>query len=108
MEDVFNRLKAVLKPDKPGLVVTMDEDERYEVSLNKGGETQFFGKVEKRKRGISFHLMPLYCHPRLQQEVSHDLEKRMKGKTCFQFTSLTAEQVKELQKLVELGYTFES
>jgi hypothetical protein len=42
-------------------------------------------------------------NPALLADVSPGLRKRMQGKSCFNFTSIVPEQVRELTDLTERG-----
>jgi hypothetical protein len=47
--------------------------------------------------------MPVYAIPRLAQSLSPVLKKRMQGKSCFNFTTIDAQQAKELSALTRSG-----
>jgi hypothetical protein len=52
------------------------------------GQPMWFGAVKRGKAYVSFHLMPLYMSPKLEEQVSPSLKKRMQGKTCFNFKTV--------------------
>ena len=60
----------------------------------------WFGSIKIGKAYVSFHLMPIYMSPTLNQKIPASLKKRMQGKSCFNFTSVPDEEtVTALSKL---------
>ena len=62
-------------------------------------EPAWFGAVQLKKNYVSCHLMPLYALPELRERVSPDLEKRMQGKSCFNFKKVEPELFDALEQL---------
>ncbi len=108
MEDVFHQVKAVLDPPGGGLKVVDDTATLYKVEIaREPGKSEFFGMVEQRKTGVSLHLMPLYCHPELSNEIPDALKKKMTGKSCFKFRKLSDEEAWQLRALVKRALELE-
>jgi len=91
---VFSALKAVLADHAKRLFVRADSPVEYTlVSRSPSpfpqhqGQPMYFGSVRLGKAYVSFHLMPLYMNATLANTISPALEKRMQGKTCFNFKS---------------------
>ena len=64
-----------------------------------------FGSVRLGKAYFSFHLMPLYTCPELNELVSPVLKKGMQGKTCFNFKLLPEKELStDLKALTEAGF----
>ena len=61
--------------------------------------------VRKGKAYVSFHLMSVYAYPKLLQDISPELKKRMQGKACFNFKAVDEKLFKELAKLTKAGAT---
>ena len=104
---VFDRLAAIFAPYRSTLIAKADEP--GDLSLETPPSTAypsglFFGAVKIGKRYVSFHLMPVYVHPDLLDEMSPELRKRMQGKSCFNFKTIEAAQVKELEALTKKGF----
>ena len=106
---VFAALKPVLNRYATQLSVTVDTPSEFTVVTkspspfpqHKGQPLQF-GSVRLGKAYVSFHLMPLYMCPVLNDSVSPTLRKRMQGKTCFNFkTPPSPELIGELEQLTE-------
>jgi hypothetical protein len=105
---VFDRLAAIFAPYRSSLIAKADEP--GDLSLETLPSTAypsglFFGAVKIGKRYVSFHLMPVYVHPDLLDEMSPELRKRMQGKSCFNFTRADDGLFAELEALTAAGYT---
>ena len=112
-EDVFTRLRAILEKHADRFSVTADTDDRYCLEAGVGPATlrAWGGKmkrpqipvgwVEIGKSYVSFHLMAM--DPALRGEMSPALEKRMQGKTCFNFTTVDDALFRELEHLTAHG-----
>jgi hypothetical protein len=104
---VFKRLKELIEPYEPDLVVTEDTPEVYSVSspvvpeLNKD---MFFAAVRLGKSYVSYYLMPVYLYPELLDTLSPGLRKRMQGKSCFNFSNVDDGLLDELTWLTEASF----
>lgn len=102
--DLFVRLKALMEPLEPDLVVKTDEPGNYYLntpSAREDGYVYAFGGVQVKKRYVSYHLMPVYAKPELLDSVSDALKKRMQGKSCFNFTRVDEALIEELDELTK-------
>lgn len=108
---VFSALKPVLSRHVPALVVTADTPAEYNLhsrvpspfSQHKGAPL-FFASVRVGKAYVSFHLLPLYMDPALNEGMLPALRKRMQGKACFNFKKTPEpESLSELERLTEAG-----
>lgn len=107
-EDIFNTLKEMMLENAPDLVVHQDtEDVLYlHTPHNPFRERNHdFGRVNIKKNYVSFHLMALYTHTEMLEEVSEALKKRMQGKSCFNFKKIDEELFEELRELIRKSYT---
>ena len=75
------------------------------VRLSDSGAAIWFGGVQIMKSYVSFHLIPVYAAPQLLKDASPSLLKRMQGKSCFNFTEIDRDHVKELTALTKKGCT---
>lgn len=69
----------------------------------KAAERLWFGGVQIRKGYVSYHLMPVYSHRALSEQVSPGLAKRMQGKSCFNFKKSDPVLFDELERLTAEG-----
>ena len=88
-QEIFDHLKKILQKYEEKLVVVTDTPKYYYLDstiinpINK--KPNFFGAVKLNKNYVSFYLMPVYACPSLVDDVSDDLKKHKKGKSCFNF-----------------------
>lgn len=104
MNELFEELKSILSDCSTQLNVIHDEPGYYYLETNKQdekGKSYFFGMVKIGPKKVAFHLMPIYCDPSILNSVSPVLKKKMQGKSCFNFTKMEPELIKELQNLVK-------
>ncbi len=105
--EVFSRLVAIMRPYGEKLICTRDDETEYYVNtrhIMKNKKPLFFGAVQIRKNYVSYHLMPVYVFPDLLEGQSPQLEKRMQGKSCFNFTAVDSSLFAELKRLTEKGF----
>ena len=103
---VFAALRAILAAHKDRLKITQDTAVGFSTDalrLRDKGNPVMFGAVRIGKNYVSFHLMPVYMNPRLQQTISPELKKRMQGKACFNFKTVDEELFRQLAELTSLG-----
>jgi hypothetical protein len=101
MREAFETLKAILKKHAGHLIVTKDTPKLYYVDAGYSETWKkdvFFGAVRLGKSYVSYHLIPVYACPDLLDDFPA-LKKRMQGKSCFNFKTVSAEQAKELDQL---------
>jgi len=108
-QNTFNTLREVLKKYEKKLRLHIDKKDTY--YLNAGYDEKrktnfFFGAVMIKKNYVSYHLMPVYCEPKLLKDISPELKKRMQGKSCFNFRTIDEEQLKELTALTKKSFEY--
>ena len=89
------------------LNVTADAPDHFSLDAHPvpaSGKVHYFGGVRTGKRYVSYHLMPVYVDPGLLEGLSAPLQRRMQGKSCFNFTALDAATLDELAALAERGF----
>jgi hypothetical protein len=102
----FKALKAILTPYAKTMVVVKNDAEWYYLDLKQIGPNKkpvFFAAVRVGKAYVSFHLMPVYCNPKLAAAMSPELKKRMQGKACFNFKEPDPTLFAELAELTKSG-----
>lgn len=107
LNDLFQILKCILEKYAEVLDVVKDEPENFYLNtgtLDEKGKPIFFGMVKLGKGKITYHLMPIYCHPDLLDGISDALKAHMQGKSCFNFSSEDSVLLEELAVLTENGY----
>ena len=103
---VFFALKRIFAPYLKYLHLNTDTRDRYYLetrSPSYNGKPLFFGAVVSGRSYVSFHFMPLYWDTSLRKKISPQLQKRMQGKSCFNFTTTDTALFRELAKLTTAG-----
>lgn len=104
---IFETLRALYVVHADKCVVLHDDSYRYYLGTQevraKDGYRTGFGGVEIKKADVSAHLMPVYIHSTLLDDMSVDLSKRMQGKSCFNFKKPDQRLFSELDDLIRAG-----
>ncbi len=104
LQEAFFLLREAIVPYAERLVVRRDDDQEFYADAPHtmpNGKPLFFGAVMLRKTGVSLHLMPLYVEPRLLADSAPGLSKRLSGKSCLRFRSLSSAELEDVRKLIE-------
>jgi hypothetical protein len=118
LEPIFQKIKRILeqhsenflakdeyigsqaKTKKPGYHLYGDK----EVSLfGKKPQVTYIAGVIQQKNYVSFYFSPIYSHPDLFQDISSDLRKVLKGKSCFNINKVNPQILKEIENLLTTG-----
>lgn len=100
-------LKSVMAPYAAQLDIKQNDDSTLYVDtkfIQKNKKPMYFGAVMLKKSYVSYHLMPVYVKPELLAGLSPGLERRMQGKSCFNFTEIHQPLFKELEALTKAGF----
>lgn len=107
-EKVFERLKTAYTPFQTRAHLIADTSTQYLLGTHevraKDGYRTAFGGVEIKMRYVSAHLMPVYVHKDLLNDLSPDFLRRMHGKSCFNFVVEDDALFAELAALVRRGF----
>jgi hypothetical protein len=89
------------------MTVTVDEPGHYQLAsptmTDRVGRPLFCASVQINKNYVSYHLMPVYGNKALRDSLPSALKKRMQGKSCFNFTTIEPERLKELAVVTKKG-----
>ena len=107
LNETFVDLRAVMAAFAKSLEIVTDKDGHFYLNTKykqPNKKPLFFGAVQMKKGGVSYHLMPLYTHPALLKSVSPGLKKHMQGKSCFTFKAVEPKLLKELATVTRVGF----
>ena len=103
LELVFAALRERILRSSSGMNVAQDTPGNVVLKApwNEPGKTEpaWFGAVQLKTNYVSCHLMPLYALPALREHLAADLQKRMQGKSCFNFKKVEPELFDALERL---------
>jgi len=107
LDETFGLLRGILAAHAKRLIVTADKPGDYQVGSptmkDRIGRPLYVAGVKTGKNYVSYHLMPVYVRPELLKTLSPRLTKRMQGKSCFNFTTIDADEAKELAAVTRAG-----
>jgi hypothetical protein len=104
---VFEQLKSILQKFETRLLLKVDKPGSYSLDApysEKYKKELFFGAAQVKKNYVSYYLFPVYMFAELLKGISSELKKRMQGKSCFNFTSIDKELLRELKQLTKSGF----
>ena len=105
---VFERLREILREHSSRFIVSGDGPDFYclQVRSSPRFKKSFpIAWVKISSSYVSFHFMPIYFAPDLQQGLSPVLKKRMQGKSCFNFRTIDEDLFTELRELTSRGFS---
>ena len=106
-EAAFTKLKEILKPFEPKLLVVADTKIHYALETThvmKNKQRLYFAGIKVGKSYVSYYLMPAYACAEVRDAISPELKRRMQGKSCFNFTVPDEKLFKELAKLTKIRF----
>jgi hypothetical protein len=101
LAQVHERLKTILAPYRDRLHVARDGPGGMTLELPEyaGKPWGFAAGTRLGKRYVSYYLMGVYGDAGLDASVSPELKRRMQGKSCFNFTKVEDDLLRELEDL---------
>jgi hypothetical protein len=63
----------------------------------------YFASIILQKNFAGFYLFPLYCHPKLKQQLAPELLRTLKGKTCFHIKHTDPALLAAVRAALQLG-----
>lgn len=118
LEGIFQEIKAILEKHSTNLLAvnkyrgSQAKTQKPAYHLYGKKEISLFGKkpqqtyiagVIQQKNYVSFYFSPIYSHPDEFQNISPELAKFLKGKSCFNLTTLNQSLTEEINALLKDG-----
>ena len=104
---IFQQLKQCLQVYQQHLDIKSDSSESYTLYITYSptyNKELLFGAVQIQKPYVSFHFMPMSMYPNLLENISLELKKRLRSKSCFIFTEVNQVLFTELEQLTQAGF----
>lgn len=108
INEIRQKLIAILKEHSGVLKVTMDTEAKFEVSGTieamqgkKKVEGIYFSSVVPKPKDVRFYFFPTYTHKEQLGELPEDLKKALKGKSCFHIKKMDDAFENNLKELVK-------
>ena len=110
LEEIQAQLQSMLKAHCPPLQIRFDTDKKFEAAGTKErmqGKQKvdgfYFGSVIPKPKDIRLYFFPLYTHPTAFDEFSAELQKCLKGKTCFHIKKMDDNLKAEITAMIKQG-----
>jgi len=118
LQNIFSELKRVLEKNSGNFLIkdryigsqVKQQKPAYHLYGNK--EVSLFGKkpqptyiagIIQQKNYVSFYFSPIYSHPELFSNISLELKKFLKGKSCFNINKTTPYILEEITNILKIG-----
>ena len=103
LQTVHDRLRRILDRYRSSLTVAKDGPGGMTLELPgyEGEPWGFVAGTRLGKRYVSYYLMGVYGQPDLVDRMSPALQRRMQGKSCFNFTKVDEKLFGELEALTK-------
>jgi len=102
-------LHSLLEAHVPQLQVRVKSETNFEVAGTKTVmqgkkkvDGHYFASVMPKTKDIRLYFFPLYTHV-ADFELSPDLQKSLKGKTCFHIKKLSDDLIEEIKAMIATG-----
>ncbi|MCF8277258.1 MAG: hypothetical protein K9J17_11040 [Flavobacteriales bacterium] len=109
LKEIEETLRAILKAQQPKLRIRKDEATVLEMCGTKEVmqykqkvDGFYFASVVPKPKDIRLYYFPIYTHPS-EFSLSEELQKALKGKSCFHIKKLSPEMEKEIGEMVKKG-----
>lgn len=107
IEEIRNQLKILLSAYLGPLRVRVDKETNFEVNGTieapqgkKIVDGIYFSSIVPKSKDVRFYFYPAYTHPKEFENLSEELAKFKKGKSCFHVKYLNEDLEKEIKALI--------
>ena len=107
---IQKKIINILKKNVPPLKIRKDSPGVFEVAGTKEftygkkkADSIYFATVIPKPKDVRFYFFPIYTHEKEFKNISVDLRKCLKGKSCFYIKKLDVNLEKDFSKMIEKG-----
>jgi ATP-dependent phosphoenolpyruvate carboxykinase len=93
-------LGSKAKTQKPGYHLYGTEEKIY---FGRKPQQMYIAGVIQQKNYVSFYFTPIYSHPDSFKDISTELRKFLKGKSCFNINKTTPPLLEEIEEVLKKG-----
>jgi len=108
LKDIQDRIISLLKDHQPSLKIVADKADKFEVAGTvevmqgkKKVDGHYFATVMPKPKDVRFYFFPAYTHKEELGELPENLQKALKGKSCFHIKTMDASFEKNLKTLIK-------
>ena len=110
VNDIWDTLKEQLASLSPSVQVRVDKETNFEVAGTKPvmqGKQQvdghYFANIVPKPKDIRLYFFPIYTHSTEFDPLSPELQRSLKGKSCFHIKKLSPEMEAEIARMLKHG-----
>ena len=110
LQEIRQTLLDLLQAHVPPLQVRVDSPENTEFAgtrpVMQGKQKvdgHYFASIMPKPKDVRLYFFPVYTHAADYPTLSADLQKALKGKSCFHIRRLSPEMEAELQEMIARG-----
>ncbi|MFW9950053.1 MAG: hypothetical protein ACFFKA_08005 [Candidatus Thorarchaeota archaeon] len=118
LDEIFIEIKKILEKNSANLFKTTEyigsqAKQKPGFHLYGNKEVSLFGKrsqktyiagVIQQKNYVSIYFSPIYSHPDEFEDISQNLKKKLKGKSCFNISKLNPQLLDEIETVLKKGF----
>lgn len=112
LNEIREKLKSILTSYDQSLRVRVDKEANFEVcgtieamQGKKKVDGMYFASLVPKPKDIRWYFFPSYTHADRFENLSSEMQKMKKGKSCFHIKQLNDELISEIEEMVATGVT---
>lgn len=109
LKEIENTIKGLLEEQMPPLRTRVDTEKAFEVAGTKEVmqgkqkvDGHYFATIMPKPKDVRFYFFPIYTHVD-HYELSPNMQKFLKGKSCFHIKKLDEDLIAELKGMISKG-----
>ena len=110
LTEIQQTLKDLMLQHVPPLKVRIDKETQLELCGTKEAmqgkqkvDGYYFGSVIPKPKDVRLYFFPIYTHVDAFGPLSPELQKCLKGKSCFHIKKLSSEMEQEIAAMIKHG-----
>lgn len=110
LEEIWNFLESVLNSHSPAVKIRKHKSDLIEyagtIEAMQGKQKvdgYYFSSIVKKPKDIRLYFFPIYTHVNEFDNLSDELRKQLKGKSCFHIKMLNDQLKVEITEMISKG-----
>ena len=110
LKEIEGAFKIMLKRLDPSIKIRVDNEKTFEaagtIPAMQGKQKvdgYYFASVMPKPKDVRLYFFPIYTHTDAFSDVSDELRKCLKGKSCFHIKKLSPELENEFNSMIKKG-----
>ena len=110
LKEIEGAFKIMLKRLDPSIKIRVDNEKTFEaagtIPAMQGKQKvdgYYFASVMPKPKDVRLYFFPIYTHTDAFSDVSDELRKCLKGKSCFHIKKLSPELESEFNSMIKKG-----